>query len=229
MVKGSSNQRNTGFPEAVWNMTGSDDYLYFTGISPYYLDEKKSDEVLLNDAAQSAAVFEMVFGFSGKITGKSSAGIKTGSSFNYIFNNNSYEYYRDNLEEEETYRESNSVYRIYRVKSSFKLPLIKESEAVKMPDWINRLPEMKGYLFSIGVSGRYSRIADSVRKADSAALEAMIKQKNITVYSDSGYNNLNPQSYEYASSGLKGFYIIRRWWSEDRKIFYSLGLIRENQ
>ena len=217
------------FPEAVWNMSGQNKYLYFIGISPYYLDEKKSDEILLSDASQSAAVFDSVFGFSGKITGKSSAGIKTGSSFNYIFDSNSYEYYKINLEEEATYRDNGSIYRIYRLENSFEFPSVEKSEKNKTPGWINSLPEIEGYMFSIGVSGRYSRIADSVKNADSAALEAMIKQKNITVYSDTGYNNLNPQSYEYASSGLKGFYILRRWWSSDRRNYYSLGVIKENR
>ena len=217
------------FPEAVWNMTGEGEYLYFTGISPYYLDDKKSDEILLNDASESAAVFDSVFGFSGKITGKSSAGIKTGSSFNYIFENNSFEYYKSSLEEESTYSEKDTVYRIFRVRKSYIFPAVEKSEKNKVPEWINSLPEIDGYMFSIGVSGRYSRISDSVKNADSAALEAMIKQKNITVYSDTGYNNLNPHSYEYASSGLKGFYILRRWWSPDRKNYYSLGVIKEKQ
>ena len=89
IITDTEDHRKSGFPEAVWNMSGKDGCLYFTGISPYYLDEKKSDEVLLNDASRSAAVFDNVFGFSGKITGKSSAGVKTGSSFNYIFDNSS--------------------------------------------------------------------------------------------------------------------------------------------
>ncbi len=92
---------------------------------------------------------------------------------------------------------------------------------------LKKNPEIDGYLFSIGVSGRFSRISDSVRKADDAALEEMIKQKNITVFTDSGYNYSNISGYEYSSSELKGFYIIRRWWSPDLNNFYSLGIIKD--
>jgi len=216
------------FPEAVWNMTDNDEYLYFTGISPFYINKKISDELLLEDASESAAVFEGVFGFSGKITEKSGSGTRTGASFNYIYSDSSFKYYMENLETVSTYKKNESIFRIFRIQNSMKLPSLIKSSQNYPPLWINKLPEIEGFSFSIGISGRYSRISESVRNADASSLEEMIKQKNISVFTDSGYNNFSSRGIEYASSELKGFYIIRRWWSPDLRNFYSLGMIDDS-
>ena len=225
-IKFTDSNSISDFPESVWNMTPDEEYIYFTGISPYYLDSKKSDEILLKDAAQSAAVYDNVFAFSGLIKEKSSMGTRTGVSFNYIYDQSSFEYYYDNLESVYSHNKADSIYRVFRIKKYYNLPKIPVSVENKEPDWIYSMPVAKGYSFSIGVSGRYSRISDSVRNADSSALEEMIKQKNITVYTDSGYNYSDSSGFEYAGSNLKGFYIIRRWWRGDK--FYSLGIMKDS-
>ncbi len=209
-------------------MSPDNEYIYFTGISPYFLDNGKSDEILLKDAAQSAAVYESVFGFSGLIKEKSAVGTRTGVSFNYIYYKPSFDFYFENLESVYSFSDSESVYRVFRIKKKYYTPAIAVSVKNKVPEWINRMPSIAGYSFSIGVSERYSRISDSVRSADSSALEEMIKQKNITVYSDSGYNYSDSSGFEFAGSQLKGFYIIRRWWTPDKRQFYSLGIMKNN-
>lgn len=215
------------FYRRIWNMSGEEGYLFFTGISPKYLDKKYSDEISLKDAAESGAVFDSVFGVSGKITERSSCGTRSGASFNYIFTSDAYRKYREGFEYIFSFDDSNSSYSIFRIKSSMELPDIEESRAEVSPGWIKKLPVIDGYSFSTGVSGRYSSIAASVKNADAASLEDMIKQKNITVFTDSGYNKYETRGIEYAASELEGFYIIRRWWSSDLKYFYSLGMIKE--
>jgi hypothetical protein len=208
-------------------MSGKEGYLFFTGISPKYLDKKYSKEISLKDAAESAAVFDSVFGVSGKITERSSYGTRSGASFNYIYSSAAYSKYRETFENIFSFEDTGSSYSIFRIKSSLNLPDVEKSRAEASPGWIKMVPVIEGYSFSIGVSGRYSSIADSVKNADASSLEDMIKQKNITVFTDSGYNKYDTRGIEYAASELEGFYIIRRWWSADLKYFYSLGMIKE--
>ena len=120
------------------------DYLYFTGISPVYLDEKKSDEILLKDASESAADYESVFGFTGIITEKASSGTRTGTTFNFIYSNKAYTYYMEKLEKYISCRENDAVYRIYRIESDVLMPDIEKSEKGSEPGWISKTPQIEG-------------------------------------------------------------------------------------
>ncbi len=54
---------------------------------------------------------------------------------------------------------------------------IPESTPDKVPDWVFRLPESGKYIFSVGIAERHSNFADSLARADSNALEEMIKKR----------------------------------------------------
>ncbi len=212
------------FWDRIWNMSGESGYLYFSGFSPVYAEKINSDKILLKEASEAAAVFDGVFGVSEKYTERSSFGTKHGSSFNYIYSRASLEKYLENLEPYYSYEDANTSYRVFRIADSCILPEIEKSRPEITPEWIKRLPEVKGYVFSVGVSGRYSSIADSAAKADDNALEEMIKQKNISIIS---VDSIFEQGMQYSRSELHNFYIIRRWWSPDMKYFYSLGTLPE--
>ncbi len=78
--------------------------------------------------------------FQGGFQPGPNVGTRTGNSFNYIYNSSDYDYYRDNFEIESTYKDRDSVYRIFKIKKSMSMPEVELSAEGKTPSWIKKKP-----------------------------------------------------------------------------------------
>lgn len=212
--------------------------LYFYGFSPYYLDKAALSQKLFDSASLSYMIFRGIDGIS---------------AFSYRNINFSPDIYRkiyigtDDIPAERINEFMNlyyqtaeplipfAIYAVDKKKGSeiygkaisardFVFDAIPESTPDKVPGWVFRLPESDRYIFSVGIAERHSSFADSLARADSNALEEMIKQKSVKIVSETAPNSSAEITSEVSSVYLKGFYVIRRWWDSDMKNYYSLAV-----
>ena len=99
------------------------------------------------------------------------------------------------------------------------------------PDWLYNVPEIPGYLVSIGIVQRSRYKIDSIRKADEQALANLAKQVSIVVkakrtdleseVSGSAFSETN---YEVTSTFIRGFYVLGRWSTDNGNTYHTLAV-----
>lgn len=99
------------------------------------------------------------------------------------------------------------------------------------PDWLYNVPEIPGYLVSIGIVQRSRYKIDSIRKADEQALASLAKQVSVVVkakrtdqeseVSGSAFSETN---YEVTSTFIRGFYVLGRWSTDNGNTYYTLAV-----
>lgn len=104
------------------------------------------------------------------------------------------------------------------------------------PDWLHNVPEIPGYLVSIGIVQRSRYKIDSIRKADEQALASLAKQVSVVVkakrtdleseVSGSAFSETN---YEVTSTFINGFYVLGRWSTDNGNNYYTLAVCPVNQ
>ncbi len=223
------------FFDSVCNTPYSRGSLFFYGFSPHYTDIEKEKDAILESAFESVMLFHDIdvsyFGFY----------LESGAAFQGISKKLFIETEildKENIKEKlklrYNFRNRNISGALFEMEQNdltntvpddfYNFTGIEISVREKKPSWINLVPEIRDYNFSVGVSERYSRISESIRHADLNSIEEMIKQKSVSVVSktDKGYYGRN--ATEHSAAVIKGFYIIRRWWDPDMRNYYSLGV-----
>ena len=99
-----------------------------------------------------------------------------------------------------------------------------------VPDWTNRIPEIPGYIVSVGIALQSSYIADSFNAADDQALEDLSRQISVQIVTgkkqiENSVGSASLQTnYELSEVVIPGFYILDRWRSPDSRYYYSLAI-----
>lgn len=101
----------------------------------------------------------------------------------------------------------------------------------KEPDWLYNVPEIEGYLVSIGTVQRSRYKIDSIRRADEQALANLAKQVSVMVkakrtdreseVSGSAFSETN---YEVTSTYIRGFYVLGRWSTDNGNTYHTLAV-----
>ncbi len=105
-----------------------------------------------------------------------------------------------------------------------------------VPDWIFNVPEIEGYLISIGTVQRSRYKIDSIRLADEQALANLAKQVSVVVkakrtdlnseVSGSAFSETN---YEVTSTYIRGFYVLGRWSTDNGSTYHTLAVCPAKQ
>ena len=229
------NKSEKSFFDIICNTPESKNNLYFYGFSPVYTDLKKEEKQIIEIASDSVMFFRF-------IDGKYASALST-SGINFDFSKKliieTDELAGDDILEilKLFYNFRNNIisFAVFEIEKesfdyseeSYQFSGIPLSARDIEPEWISRLPESEDYIFSVGLSGRYSELSQSLRRADMNAIEEMIKQKSVRVTSSISSENTGRNGTEYSDAVIKGFYIIRRWWSPDMRNYYSLGVSKK--
>ncbi len=117
-------------------------------------------------------------------------------------------------------------------KENFSVTKGKENE----PDWLYNVPEIPGYLVSIGAVQRSRYKIDSIRRADEQALANLAKQVSVVVKakrtdleSEGSGSAFSETNYEVTSTFVRGFYVLGRWSTGNGNIYYTLAVCPVNQ
>ncbi len=104
------------------------------------------------------------------------------------------------------------------------------------PDWLYNIPDIPGYLVSIGSVQRSRYKIDSIRLADEQAMANLAKQVSVVVkakradreseVSGSAFKETN---YEVTSTYIRGFYVLGRWSSDNGNTYHTLAVCPKNQ
>ena len=104
------------------------------------------------------------------------------------------------------------------------------------PEWLYNVPEISGYLVSVGSVGRSRYKIDSIRRADEQALANLSKQVSVIVkakrtdrdseVSGSAFSETN---YEVTSTFVSGFYVLGRWSTDNGNTYHTLAVCPVNQ
>jgi hypothetical protein len=103
----------------------------------------------------------------------------------------------------------------------------------RRPAWTNTVPEIPGYLTTVGIALQTGYVADSFAAADDQALEDMARQVSVEVSTGrkSIENGVGTASYqsnlEISEAVIAGFYILDRWRTPDGRYYYSLAVVPE--
>ncbi len=104
------------------------------------------------------------------------------------------------------------------------------------PDWLYNVPDIPGYLVSIGTVQRSRYKIDSIRRADEQALANLAKQVSIVVKAKRADRNseisgsaFSETNYEITSTFIRGFYVLGRWSTENGNTYHTLAVCPENQ
>lgn len=110
------------------------------------------------------------------------------------------------------------------------------SDSEGEPGWLYNVPEISGYLTSIGSVQRSRYKIDSIRKADEQALANLAKQVSVIVkakrtdrdseVSGSAFSETN---YEVTSTFVRGFYVLGRWSTDNGNTYHTLAVCPINQ
>jgi len=98
-----------------------------------------------------------------------------------------------------------------------------------VPSWTSRIPDIPGYIVSVGIALQTGYTADSFAAADDQALEDLARQVSVQLLSGRKLieNSVGTASWqtnlETSEVVIPGFYIIERWRTPDAHYYYSLA------
>ncbi len=102
------------------------------------------------------------------------------------------------------------------------------------PRWIERPPDVPGYITAVGLSTPSRRIRNSIDRADQAALQQILLNAGTTVRMIQDVvdrqrhgTQATTTSAQEAAATLRHFYVVARYISPDGRYFYSLAVARE--
>lgn len=102
------------------------------------------------------------------------------------------------------------------------------------PSWAADIPEIPGYLVSLGIADKRFALTESVRAADEEAVMGLLSQISVEIeavraetLSEIGKINRRVTSQK-ASAEVTGLYIPSRWQSDNGRYFYSLAVCPES-
>jgi hypothetical protein len=102
------------------------------------------------------------------------------------------------------------------------------------PSWTVDIPEIPGYIVSLGIADKRYALTESVRKADEEALMGLLSQISVEIeamraetLTEIGRINRSVIS-QTASAEITGLYYPLRWQSDDGRYFYSLAVCPES-
>lgn len=113
-------------------------------------------------------------------------------------------------------------------------PIPKGRAGSKEPEWVSSIPEIPGYIVSVGVTDRRATLKQSVLAADKQALSEMLRQ--LTIKTKAGELEQTTSigqvtksaTSQIARAELNGMYILARWHSNNGRYYYSLAVCPEN-
>jgi hypothetical protein len=104
------------------------------------------------------------------------------------------------------------------------------------PDWLYNIPEIPGYMVSVGSIQRSRYKIDSIKKADEQALANLAKQVSVIVKAkrtdlegEGSGSSFSETNYEVTSTFVRGFYVLGRWSTDNGNTYYTLAVCPANQ
>lgn len=102
------------------------------------------------------------------------------------------------------------------------------------PSWVNNPPVIPGYLTAVGVINPSRRFRDSLDRVDQEALKGLLQQTGTTIRmiedrrdEERRGTQMQVTTAQEANATLRGFYVLARYATQDKRYFYSLAIARE--
>lgn len=226
-----------GFPRSLrsWPV---DNRPVFVGYSNRLRDREQEDETALRNAAEQAsryasmtAVYQYVAQTDGRQTGSVDA-VETEWDEARV----------DSLLSTLEVIRSQQLHEGTIVYAALNEPLrfsIRAAESVSGagvdPDWINRPPEIPGYIVGVGAAQSRRTMAESLAAADERALVDILLQTSATIrlLDESLTRERSTQTMttvsQQATAALNGFLVLSRHVSSDGRTFYALAVAQEGR
>jgi hypothetical protein len=238
----AGNTTASGIPLYFLNSIPAGNGLVFIGAAGKRSNPKETLQLALEDAARRIALFHMV---SGEYAIENNIG---SGAFDYV--NNTYtslsydeerlKLYVDALQ----YNADTDIIEIENtliVRAVYPLTLsvpvkYRPSYGIvdQKPSWVdNSSLEIEGYEVSVGYSGRYSSLTDTLKHSYQNAIFAIIRNINTTSKnSDMLYQNTGnlfgyktaSDNVTYSYGALNGFYILDTWFDPKTKSVWTLAI-----
>jgi hypothetical protein len=228
------NQYKTGY----WVTRSSDNGLTVIGISNPMIRRQDEIKAAKEDAARKVAMY---FGIHGRIETISNTG---GNIYEYTTTSNAelaydtnYEKYIDNLifdEKSDILITSEAEFVCFQYNASVMRINYNGGFTGNRPDWINNrnLPEIDGYLTSVGMARNQRRLKDTVFKATEDAVIRMIQDLSSRINTkEVSVAGQGSSSYirEVSRGSLIDFQVLEFWVEPDTRYVYVLAIARASR
>jgi hypothetical protein len=226
-----------GFPRSLpsWPVNGRP---VFAGYTNRLRDREQESETALRNAAEQAsryvsltAVYQYVARTDGRQTGSVDA-------VEAEWDEARVDSFLATLEviRSEQLHEGTIVYAALDEPLRSSIPQIESiSGAGAEPDWINRPPEIPGYIVGVGAAQSRRTMAESLAAADERALVDILLQTSATIrlLDQSRTRERSTQTMttvsQQATAALSGFLVLSRHVSPDGRTFYALAVAQEGR
>lgn len=194
-------------------------------------DREQELPAALLQASQQASKFVAVKALSKFYSEKLNSSMKYMRDLDVIWDRDLALEMIDQLEVIEIHQDTYGTYIIAELPTySIKQPAWVNSSTGSTPEWTSRIPEIPGYIASVGVALQTGYVADSFEASDNQALEDLSRQISVEIVTGKkqivnsvGTATLN-SNYESSEVVIPGFYILARWRTPDSRYYYSLGI-----
>lgn len=214
-----------GTPAWLWDSRSSGDSLVFIAAGPRRSNRDEEKLGALKNAALQAGVFSGFWGSSQDFVLSSRHGVNFAERTRAFYDGEAMDAAMKDLKAEEIWVSAEGTWVKFRLKKSGIPPLNWQPESLGgRPTWINKPPEISGWLVAVGLGGQQSTLAKTVRKADEAALAELILQihgANSTLtleqtQSSATWSQTGTASAFYGKGfgNVRGFLVIARWHDE---------------
>jgi hypothetical protein len=225
------NQYKTGY----WITNSSDNGLTIIGISNPMVRRQDEIKAAKEDAARKIAMY---FGVYGRIETISNTG---GNIYEYTATTNAdiiydtnYEKYIDNLrfdEKNDVLITTEAIFVRFQYDTSVTRINHNTGFINNRPDWINNrnMPDIDGYVTSVGMARNQRRLKDTVYKATEDAVIRMIQDLSTRINTkEVSVSGQGSSSYirEVSRGNLNNFQVIEFWIEPETRYVYVLAIAR---
>lgn len=219
----------------LWTTVPEDGNPVFLGVADNMFYDENEKEAALQDAALYAALYYYLDGETGFLEYRK-------GQFTYLdvkYMKSMVPEIQERLEVLDTYQDTEGTVLLAKLAGTSAPsygynPVPEGRSGSEKPSWIATIPEIPGFLVSVGVADKRSTLKQSILAADKQALSEMLRQLSLKTKAgrleqdtDIGQVEKSATS-QVAKAELQGMYILARWHSDNGKYFYSLGVCPES-
>ncbi len=225
-----------GIPPWLWDSRFSGDSLFFVAAGPRRSNREEEKLLALENAALQAGVFSEFWGSSQDFMISNQQGANFAERTRAYYDGEAMDLAIENMRAREIWVTEEGTWVKFELEKPDIPRLNWQPDYVGgRPSWINRPPVIPGWVIAVGLGAEQSTLIRTIRRADEAALAAMIlrihgENSSLAIErtrSSATWSRTETSSAAYGKGfgSIRGFAVIARW--HDKSGVWSLAVCPE--
>lgn len=204
----------------------------FLGIASRMRNRDEEMQVALENAASQVSKYLKIWGKADFLKQKSSDGVGYIITVESNYDKAQIPSIAEQLSVVTEYQDNRGTYILTEYDRPMPVPIkINLKPGSGTPEWVNKPPDIPGYIVGVGVAQAKRTLMDSIESVDEKAFEEILKQIAIEIKLldesqsiDRVGTNVESTSLESAQGEIEGFYVLSRTVSPDGRYYYCLAV-----